>query len=137
VTDDAGRQRIDKWLWFARVVKTRTLAQALAVSGRVRLNGRKVDQAAQAVKPGDVLTIGVADRVRVLKVLAFAARRGSPAVAGALFEDLTPPMEPSPSGADPAAEPATTGEAPQRDHGEGRPTKRERRQLDRFTGRED
>ena len=133
---DDGRQRIDKWLWFARVVKTRSLAQDLAASGHVRLNGRKVDAASQAVKRGDVLTIGVAGRVRVLKVVDFAERRGSYPDALKLYEDLAPaPARPGADGepADGDGPPATpaSGEAvPVR--GEGRPTKRDRRRLDRF-----
>ncbi len=116
----SGRQRIDKWLVYARVVKTRTLGQALAASGHVRLNGRKVDDPAQPVKAGDVLTIGLHGRVRVLKVLDFAERRGSFSVASELYEDLTPP---------PVAEAA----APVVDVGEGRPTKRDRRRFERLT----
>jgi ribosome-associated heat shock protein Hsp15 len=118
----SDRQRIDKWLVYARVVKTRTLGQALAVSGHVRLNGRKIDDPAQPVKAGDVLTIGLHGRVRVLKVLDFAERRGSATVASALYEDLTPPEEPSAAGARPVVE-----------AGEGRPTKRDRRRFDKLT----
>lgn len=118
----SDRQRIDKWLVYARVVKTRTLGQALAVSGHVRLNGRKVDDPAQPVKAGDVLTIGLHGRVRVLKVLDFAERRGSATVASALYEDLTPPEAPSAAGVRPVVE-----------AGEGRPTKRDRRRFDKLT----
>lgn len=118
----SDRQRIDKWLVYARVVKTRTLGQALAISGHVRLNGRKVDDPAQPVKAGDVLTIGLHGRVRVLKVLDFAERRGSATVASALYEDLTPPEESSAAGARPVVE-----------AGEGRPTKRDRRRFDKLT----
>ena len=119
----SDRQRIDKWLVYARVVKTRTLGQALAASGHVRLNGRKVDDPAQPVKAGDVLTIGLHGRVRVLKVLDFAERRGSASVASALYEDLTLPEEPSAAGARPVVE-----------AGEGRPTKRDRRRFDKLAG---
>ncbi|WP_370676569.1 RNA-binding S4 domain-containing protein [Pleomorphomonas sp. PLEO] len=115
----SDRQRIDKWLVYARVVKTRTLGQALATSGHVRLNGRKIDDPAQPVKAGDVLTIGLHGGVRVLKVLDFAERRGSYSVASELYEDLTPPAE------------KATG--PTIDAGEGRPTKRDRRRFDRLT----
>jgi ribosome-associated heat shock protein Hsp15 len=90
VTDHPDRLRVDKWLWFARVVKTRPLAQALADSGKVRINGRKIDHAAHPVRVGDVLTIGVSGRVRVLRVTAFASKRGSFKDAQVLFEELTP-----------------------------------------------
>lgn len=113
------RQRIDKWLVYARVVKTRTLGQALAASGHVRLNGRKIDDPAQPVKAGDVLTIGLHGHVKVLKVLDFAERRGSYSVASELYEDLTPPAE--------------EALGPSVDTGEGRPTKRDRRRFDKLT----
>ncbi len=115
----SDRQRIDKWLVYARIVKTRTLGQALAASGHVRLNGRKIDDPAQPVKAGDVLTIGLHGTVKVLKVLDFAERRGSFSVASQLYEDLTPPAEPE--------APAPTVES-----GEGRPTKRDRRRFDKM-----
>lgn len=115
----SDRQRIDKWLVYARVVKTRTLGQALAASGHVRLNGRKIDDPAQPVKAGDVLTIGLHGHVKVLKVLDFAERRGSYTVASELYEDLTPPTE--------------EGSVPSVDAGEGRPTKRDRRRFDKLT----
>ncbi|RIY00165.1 RNA-binding S4 domain-containing protein [Aureimonas flava] len=87
----AGEQRIDKWLFFARVVKSRSLAQKLAVSGAVRVNREKISHAARLVRPGDVLTISIHDRVRVLKVLDSGERRGPAPEAALLFQDLTPP----------------------------------------------
>ena len=86
-----GEQRIDKWLFFARVVKSRSLAQKLALSGAVRVNREKIGHAARIVRPGDVLTISVHERVRVLKVLDAGLRRGPASEAARLFEDLTPP----------------------------------------------
>jgi ribosome-associated heat shock protein Hsp15 len=113
---DADRQRIDKWLWFARVVKTRTLAQKLVTAGNVRINREKQDTASQPVRVGDTLTISLPSGVRVLRVLAPGARRGPSAEARALFEDLSPP--PAPSASDAARAP-----------GAGRPTKRDRRAI--------
>jgi ribosome-associated heat shock protein Hsp15 len=95
VKADAGRapgewrQRIDKWLWHARIARTRSAAQAIAASGKVRINKIKNDSAAHPVRPGDVLTISGNGRVRVLRVRAMAERRGSSAEAAALYEDLT------------------------------------------------
>ncbi|HVV92160.1 MAG TPA: RNA-binding S4 domain-containing protein [Hyphomicrobiales bacterium] len=89
--ESPDRQRLDKWLWFARVVRTRRLAQDLAASGHVRLNGQRVQSASHAVKPGDVLTIALPERVRVLEVAAFAERRGSATAAAPLYRDLSPP----------------------------------------------
>ena len=103
-------QRIDKWLFFARVVKSRSLAQKLAQSGTLRLNREKVTQSAKTVRPGDVLTIPVAGRVRVLKVLDPGARRGPAPEAATLFEDLSP-RDPSPRDPSPRVDPAA-GAAP-------------------------
>ncbi|MCW5698124.1 MAG: RNA-binding S4 domain-containing protein [Bauldia sp.] len=83
------RQRLDKWLWHARLARTRTTAQALATSGAVRVNRERTVSASHALKIGDVLTIAIAGGVRVLRVAAFADRRGSADVARALYEDLT------------------------------------------------
>ena len=85
------RQRIDKWLWHARVVRTRTAAAELAAAGHVRINGRRVDAPSRAVRPGDVVTVALDRAVRVLKVVAFAERRGSANDARALCEALEPP----------------------------------------------
>lgn len=116
MTGDKG-QRIDKWLWFARVVKTRTLAQKLAVSGRVRVNREKNDSASRPVKAGDTLTIALDAGVRVLRVLLPGTRRGPPAEARLLYDDLSPPPLPR--------------QPPQgvRERGAGRPTKRDRRDI--------
>jgi ribosome-associated heat shock protein Hsp15 len=82
------RQRLDKWLWHARVVKARTSAAALVESGHVRINGVRESTPGHAVKPGDVLTIALDRSVRVLKVIGFAERRGDATAARVLYEDL-------------------------------------------------
>jgi ribosome-associated heat shock protein Hsp15 len=122
------RQRIDKWLWHARVVRTRSAAAALVGEGLVRVNGVRCDAASRVVRPGDVVTVALDRHVRILKVAGFAERRGSSIEAQALFEDLTPPR---PAAPDPASVPG------QRDAGSGRPTKRDRRALDRLTAIDD
>jgi ribosome-associated heat shock protein Hsp15 len=119
------RQRIDKWLWHARVVRTRSAAAMLAASGHVRLNSQRVSAASQAVRPGDVVTIALDRNVRVFKVTGFAERRGGAPDARGLYEDLTAPTPATAATADPV--PA------ERETGAGRPTKRERRAIDRFT----
>jgi ribosome-associated heat shock protein Hsp15 len=81
------RQRIDKWLWHARVVRTRSAAAALASRGRIRVNAVRVTAASTPVKVGDVLTVAL-DRVRVLRVTGFSERRGSADDASALFERI-------------------------------------------------
>ena len=81
--------RIDKFLWFARIVKTRALAQGMAETGRIRIGGRLVDRAHAPVKVGDVLSFAQRGEVRVLRVEALPDRRGPPAEARALYSELT------------------------------------------------
>ena len=82
------RQRLDKWLWHARVVKARTSAAALIEAGHVRINGVREKAPGHAVKLGDVLTEGLDNSVRVLKVTDFNERRGDAASARVLYEEL-------------------------------------------------
>ena len=84
----ADSLRLDKFLWFARIVKTRSLAQSLAEQGRLRLAGRVIGRAHAPVRVGDVLSFAVHGRVRVLKVEALPARRGPPAEARLLYTEL-------------------------------------------------
>ena len=117
-------QRLDKWLCYARLVKTRTLASKLVQGGKVRINRKRTDKPGSLVKIDDVVTVAVHGRVRVLKVLAPGIRRGPPVEATELYEDLTP--------AD-----TITGQkkkihgGPLKQGGE-RPTKRNRRAIDRL-----
>jgi ribosome-associated heat shock protein Hsp15 len=83
------RQRIDKWLWFTRMVKTRTLAQAIVSQGQVRVNKSRVVKPSHDVGPGDILTLAVHGRVRVVRVLGVGARRGPASEAQTLFEDIS------------------------------------------------
>jgi ribosome-associated heat shock protein Hsp15 len=83
-----NRQRIDKWLWHARVVRTRSAAADLVVSGYVRLNGQRIDAASRSVRVGDVVTIALDRGIRMLRVTGFAQRRGSAAEARVLYEDV-------------------------------------------------
>jgi ribosome-associated heat shock protein Hsp15 len=82
-------QRIDKWLWCARFCKTRAGAAALCEAGRIRIAGRVVTKAHAALREGDVLTFPQGERIRVVKVLAFAERRGGAAAAQNLYQDLS------------------------------------------------
>ncbi|TIP81550.1 MAG: RNA-binding S4 domain-containing protein [Mesorhizobium sp.] len=122
-----GRQRIDKWLFFSRAVKSRSLAAKLVVAGRVRINRDKAAQASDLVRAGDVLTITLERRIFVWKVLGTGSRRGPAEEARMLYEDISPP--PAPKGEAVAdAIPAL------RDAGSGRPTKKQRRETDRLFG---
>jgi ribosome-associated heat shock protein Hsp15 len=80
--------RLDKFLWFARIVKTRSLAQAMAEEGRIRVAGRVVDRAHAPVRVGDVLSFAQRGTVRVVRVEALPARRGPPAEARTLYSEI-------------------------------------------------
>lgn len=82
------RQRLDKWLWHARVVKARTSAAALVEAGHVRVNGEREKAPGHGVKIGDVLTVALDRSVRILKVAGFSERRGDATAARVLYEDL-------------------------------------------------
>jgi ribosome-associated heat shock protein Hsp15 len=83
------RIRIDKWLWHARFCKTRGIAQAAARSGRIRLNGQRVEKAGTEVRPGDTLTLPRGREVVAVRVVALGTRRGPAAEAQALYQVLT------------------------------------------------
>ncbi len=142
-SEAAQTQRIDKWLWFARVAKTRTLAASLVETGKIRVNKVKISKPSHNVREGDVITATVARRVRVFRVLSSGVRRGPATEARTLFEELTPAPDPlisqrpkrahlnedirqTPTSA------ANTQQIGQREAGSGRPTKRERRQIDKL-----
>jgi len=122
--DAPEKLRVDKWLWHARFFKTRGLAAELAASGRLRINGEHAGKPAQTVRAGDVLTFPQGSRIRVVRIEAIGQRRGPATEARLLYCDLDeapPPPEP------PAAE---------RGQGAGRPTKRERREIDALRRRD-
>jgi ribosome-associated heat shock protein Hsp15 len=126
-------QRLDKWLWFARVAKTRTLAARLVAEGKIRLNRVRVVKPSHAVKPGDVVTASVGRKVRVLRIVAAGARRGPPSEAALLFEELTAAADVPISAARNASDLPAAGA---RAAGSGRPTKRDRREINRLKGRD-
>jgi ribosome-associated heat shock protein Hsp15 len=80
--------RIDKYLWFARITKTRAYAQQVAEIGHIRINGRRVDRAHAIVKPGETITLMIHDRLRILRIEALPTRRGPPSEASACYIDL-------------------------------------------------
>ncbi|WP_372840280.1 RNA-binding S4 domain-containing protein [Phaeovulum sp.] len=87
-----ARIRLDKWLWHARLAKTRTLAQALVSAGHLRINGQRCDRPGRSIGPGDVLTVRSAAGVRVVRVLDCGTRRGPASEAATLFSDLSSPV---------------------------------------------
>jgi ribosome-associated heat shock protein Hsp15 len=120
-----AKQRLDKWLFFSRAVKSRTLAQKLIETGAVRVNSERTLRTDHQVGADDVLTMTVHSRLLVWKIRDPGTRRGPPAEAQGLYEDLSPPPLPR-------AETPTPFVV--RDGGSGRPTKKDRRDTDNLTG---
>ena len=121
--------RLDKWFWYARFIKSRSLATKLCNSGKVRVNGSLINKAHQSVAPGDVLTFPVGPHIRVIKIIKLGNRRGPAKEAQALYEDLQP--------IDQIAKKINSTLAPEpakREPGSGRPTKVQRRAIERFMG---
>lgn len=125
--DNAG-QRIDKWLWYARFFKTRSLAAKFVASGKVRVTSNdqtaRVTKASQTIKTDDVLTFPKGDHVRVIKVVHTGTRRGPASEAQTLYADLAPPQ--------PKVKKAKETGPAARDPGSGRPTKKDRRAIDKW-----
>lgn len=126
MTDTADTSlRMDKWLWYIRFFKSRTLAGAFCSSGKVRLNGRIVRKPKQTVRPNDVLTFPLGGHIRVIRVVNLGRRRGPATEARALYENLSPPP--------PVRKQTGSGDRiAVRDAGTGRPTKAQRRATDRL-----
>ncbi len=87
--EDKDWQRLDKWLWYARFLKTRSDCTRLVAGGSVRINRQVTDKAHARLRAGDVLTLPLQAQVRVVRVLALASRRGPAAEARALYDDMT------------------------------------------------
>ncbi len=122
-------QRLDQWLWFARFYKTRTLAGKVVSNGDIRVtrgnNIVRVSKASYAIQPEDTLTFTKADQIRVIRILSLAKRRGPAPEAQSLYEDLSPAPE---------AKPEKPIDPFNREKGAGRPTKKDRRDLDAMRG---
>ena len=114
--------RLDKWFWYARFLKSRSLASKLCAGGRVRVNRRPVNKASAQVRVGDVLTFPLGRRIRVVRITTLGSRRGPAAEAQTLYKDLS----------DSIVEQPTTALA--RSRGSGRPSKADRRALERLQG---
>ncbi|KQO08230.1 RNA-binding S4 domain-containing protein [Sphingomonas sp. Leaf242] len=99
-----GAMRIDRFLWFVRLAKTRSAAQAIAEKGHLRIDGRPIDRAHCPVRIGNVLTFAVADQVRVIRVEALPARRGPAPEAQGCYQDLIAGKTPAGTIRDPASE---------------------------------
>jgi ribosome-associated heat shock protein Hsp15 len=125
MAESASSARVDSWIWAVRLIKTRSLATAACRAGHVRVNGERA-KAAQSVHVGDEIRYRESGFDKIVLVRAILAKRVSAPVAAASYTDLTPPP--------PSREEVAL--APMRDRGAGRPTKRERRDLEKLRGRD-
>ena len=125
MTDAAPSVRVDVWLWAIRVYKTRSAATTACRAGHVRIGGDRA-KAAQPVRPGDEIRVRINGFDRILVVRQLLTKRVGAQAAAPAFEDRTPPPPPK----------ELTAFVPVRDRGAGRPTKRERRDIDKLRGRE-
>jgi len=123
--DPNTKLRVDKWLWYARILKTRTLAANSVKTGKVRINQEKISSASRSVIIGDVLTVTMGRQIKILKVLQLGTRRGPATEAQLLYEDLSP----APVKRDPLTRPLKQAV---REEGAGRPTKKQRREMSRY-----
>ena len=121
MTDIKPALRLDKWLWYARFFKTRSLSAKLITGGHVRVNGNKISKASTTVSVGDTLTFAQGRDIRIVRILATGVRRGPAPEARLLYDDLSPP-EPKAKAESPDAEPDR----------KGRPTKQDRKAILKF-----
>lgn len=113
--------RLDKWLWHARFVKTRGLAQNIITGGKLRLNGQKCDKASAKLRIGDELSFVAHDRLYIVRVEALSTRRVSAPEAQTRYSHIQEPEN---------LKPPRAQQDGQRERGQGRPSKKDRRQLD-------
>ena len=125
------KERLDKFLFFARAIKSRTLAQKFIESGAVRVNSERTARSDLKVGAGDVLTMDLHNRITVWRILDCGTRRGPAPEAQGLYEDLSPPALPKSDQSPYEAAIALRGD------GAGRPTKKERRDTDKLRGEEE
>ncbi len=125
VAEPNQKIRLDKWIWFARIAKTRTIAKKLVLAGKIRIDGVKTSSPSITVRPENTLTITQPRRILVYRIISIGTRRGPASEAQILYEDLSPPVIRQ----TPVNRPAKQAV---RDEGAGRPTKRERRKMAEF-----
>jgi ribosome-associated heat shock protein Hsp15 len=125
------KERLDKFLFFSRALKSRTLAQKVIETGAIRVNSERTDRSDYKVGSGDVLTMSLHGRIVVWRIIDCGTRRGPASEAQGLYEDLSPPALPRAE-----LSPYEAAIAPRPD-GAGRPTKKERRLTDRLRGADD
>lgn len=121
---DAPSARVDSWLWAVRMFKTRSAATVATRAGHIRVNGDRA-KAAQPVRAGDEVRVRIAGFDRILTVQAVISKRVGALIAAEAYLDTSPPLP----------EPEDVAMLPRRDRGAGRPTKRERRDIEKLRGR--
>lgn len=119
---DLEFQRIDKWLWHARFVKTRSLAQKLVTSGKVRIDSEKITSANKKIRVSNVLTIAIQREIKIIEITGIPQRRGPYSEAQTFYKDLTPPSEIAPRDSKLKKVKSTEARTP-------RPTKHQRKQI--------
>lgn len=129
--DTLHKERLDRFLFFSRAVKSRTLAQKLIETGAVRVNSERTDRTDHKVGAGDVLTMSLHGRILVWRILDAGTRRGPASEAQGLYEDISPPSLPR------AERSPYEAAIAERSAGAGRPTKKERRETDALRGEDD
>ena len=127
MTDAPDTQRVDVWLWHARFYKTRSLASKMVRGGKVRINGTICKKSSALVGPDDVLTFTRAEEILIAKTVSLGVRRGPAPEAQLLYEDLTPPRP---------AKKDKIGSVINREKGSGRPTKSDRRAIDKLMNKD-
>jgi ribosome-associated heat shock protein Hsp15 len=125
MAEDAGTVRVDVWIWSVRLAKTRSAAASACRAGHVRVNGDRV-KPAHPVRPGDQVRVRQAGRERVVVVSRVIRKRVGAPVAVECYVDHSPPPPPR----------EAVAPAGRRDRGAGRPTKRDRREMERLRGME-
>lgn len=125
------KERLDRFLFFSRAVKSRTLAQKLIETGAIRVNSERTDRTDHKVGAGDVLTMSLHGRILVWRILDAGTRRGPASEAQRLYEDISPPSLPK------AERSPYEAAIAERSAGAGRPTKKERRETDALRGEDD
>lgn len=125
------KERLDKFLFFSRALKSRTLAQKVIETGAIRVNSERTERSDHKVGAGDVLTMTLHGRIVIWRILDAGTRRGPAVEAQMLYEDLSPPPLPK---ADLSPYEAAIAQRPE---GAGRPTKKERREIDELHGEDE
>jgi ribosome-associated heat shock protein Hsp15 len=120
------KERLDKFLFFSRAVKSRTLAQKIIETGAIRVNSERVTAPDRKVGAGDVLTMQLHGRIAVWRIIDAGTRRGPASEAQSLYEDISPPVPPK------ADRPGFEAALVHRPQGTGRPTKKQRRDTERL-----